>query len=224
MKQSIFPSPAEYQGALPFPHGVVKGFLSDEFIKGINDEWPELDTLDEYMSETSVKLATHKVGGYAKKVVEFMTHPNFLAMLSEMTGIANLKADPGLNGAGLHCIERGGFLGRHVDFNVLRPTKKRPELVEPIYRRVNALLYLNEEWDEEWGGALKLYDSEMVERVIIPPTAGTLAIFTCSEDTWHGHPEPLTCPPDRQRRSLALYYYTTERPDSFEAPHSTIYR
>ena len=40
--------------------------------------------------------------------------------------------------------------------------------------------------------------------------ANRAVVFTTGADTWHGHPEPLRCPPDRARRSLAIYYYTVE--------------
>ena len=56
---------------------------------------------------------------------------------------------------------------------------------------------------------------------MIAPIGNRAVIFTTGADTWHGHPEPLRCPPDRARRSLAIYYYTVE-----DAPrvHSTEYR
>ncbi len=35
-------------------------------------------------------------------------------------------------------------------------------------------------------------------------------MFTTSADSFHGHPDGLTCPPDMARRSLAMYYFTEE--------------
>jgi hypothetical protein len=35
-------------------------------------------------------------------------------------------------------------------------------------------------------------------------------VFTTSFDSFHGHPDPLQCPPDVARRSMALYYFTIE--------------
>jgi hypothetical protein len=48
-----------------------------------------------------------------------------------------------------------------------------------------------------------------------------MLVFTTSADSFHGHPDGLTCPPDVARRSLAMYYFTEE-----EAPvrRSTNYR
>jgi hypothetical protein len=31
--------------------------------------------------------------------------------------------------------------------------------------------------------------------------------------SFHGHPTPLACPPDRNRKSIATYYYTNGRPE-----------
>ena len=38
-------------------------------------------------------------------------------------------------------------------------------------------------------------------------------IFNITDDAYHGHPEPLNCPEDQARYSLALYYFTEDRPD-----------
>ncbi len=48
--------------------------------------------------------------------------------------------------------------------------------------------------------------SQMVKS--IAPIWNRLVIFTPSEISYHGHPNILKCPPDRSRKSLALYYYT----------------
>jgi hypothetical protein len=37
-----------------------------------------------------------------------------------------------------------------------------------------------------------------------------MLVFTTSADSFHGHPDGLTCPPDVARRSMALYYFTEE--------------
>jgi hypothetical protein len=41
-----------------------------------------------------------------------------------------------------------------------------------------------------------------------------MVIFSTTDFSYHGHPEPLNCPDNRSRRSLALYYYTNGRPAS----------
>ncbi|MEQ8757981.1 MAG: hypothetical protein RID09_31295 [Coleofasciculus sp. G1-WW12-02] len=47
-----------------------------------------------------------------------------------------------------------------------------------------------------------------------------------TEFSYHGHPEPLTCPEGRTRKSLALYYYSNGRPaeEIAGAGHSTLFK
>jgi Rps23 Pro-64 3,4-dihydroxylase Tpa1-like proline 4-hydroxylase len=85
---------------------------------------------------------------------------------------------------------------------------------------VNVLIYLNERWENSWGGHLQLGIDDNAKN--IAPIGGRCVIFETNEQSWHGHPDPLACPEDIQRRSLALYFYTKE-PPSGEA-HTTIYR
>jgi hypothetical protein len=75
------------------------------------------------------------------------------------------------------------------------------------------LFYLNEDWEESYGGHFELWERDMSKSVTkILPLFNRVALFSTTGDSWHGHPDPLTCPPDRSRRSLALYYYTNGRP------------
>jgi hypothetical protein len=46
----------------------------------------------------------------------------------------------------------------------------------------------------------------------VRPDFNTLAMFNTTDFTYHGLPNPLTCPPDRSRKSIALYYYSNGRP------------
>ena len=74
---------------------------------------------------------------------------------------------------------------------------------------------MNEDWKEEYGGHFELWEKDMSRCVTrIAPLFNRMAIFSTTDYSWHGHPDPLTCPPDRSRKSLALYYYTNGRPAS----------
>ena len=147
-----------------------------------------------------------------------MNSAPFLEFLKILTGISPLISDPRLEGGGLHQIERNGFLKIHADFNV-----------HPLYkldRRLNLLIYLNKDWEEAYGGHFELWDREMsrcIEKIL--PTFNRMVVFSTTDYSYHGHPDPLTCPPDRYRRSLALYYYTNGRPEEEKsATHSTLYQ
>ena len=39
-----------------------------------------------------------------------------------------------------------------------------------------------------------------------------MAIFSTTDFSNHGHPDPLLCPKERSRKSIALYYFSSGRP------------
>ena len=99
----------------------------------------------------------------------------------------------------------------HADFNKHRKSG--------LDRRLNVLVYLNKDWKDEYGGHFELWNREMTKCVKkVPPHFNTMAIFTTDDFSYHGLPNPLTCPPDRSRKSMALYYYSNGRPD-YEINH-----
>merc|ERR1711871_1444675 len=80
-------------------------------------------------------------------------------------------------------------------------------------RRVNTFIFLNDEWRDEFGGHLELWNRNMTQcQVRIAPTMGRFVVFSTTDFSYHGHPYPLKAPPGRSRRSIALYFYTAECP------------
>ena len=45
----------------------------------------------------------------------------------------------------------------------------------------------------------------------ITPILNRCVIFNTDYDSFHGHPEPMTCPENVYRKSIALYYYTNAK-------------
>jgi len=88
-----------------------------------------------------------------------------------------------------------------------------------MHRRVNALLFLNKDWDPSWNGQLELWARDLSRPVAsIEPGFNRLVVFAITDDAFHGVPAVIACPPDRKRFSLALYYYTADRPEEEKAP------
>ncbi|MCB9262381.1 MAG: 2OG-Fe(II) oxygenase [Flavobacteriales bacterium] len=137
--------------------------------------------------------------------MHFLNSEPFLNFLSELTGIENLMGDPYFEGGGCHQIKPGGYLKVHADFNKHKLTN--------LDRRLNVLVYLNQDWKEEYGGHFELWNTEMTkcEKKLLP-LFNRMAMFSTTDFSYHGHPDPLKCPEGRSRKSLALYYYTNGRP------------
>lgn len=198
-----------YETAFPFPHIVLDGRFDDSLL---NDVRAEIDGIEveaepafygSFRKRRLSDLAT--LPSAARRLIEDLNSPKFLAFLEDMTGIPNLVADPTLQGGGIHQIGTGGFLKMHTDFNWHAGLK--------MHRRLNALLYLNRDWDPAWNGQLELWTTDMSKRgQKIEPIFNRLVVFSTTDDSYHGHPEPLSCPDHVTRNSIALYYYTLERP------------
>jgi Rps23 Pro-64 3,4-dihydroxylase Tpa1-like proline 4-hydroxylase len=203
----------KYQNNLPFPNIYFDEFFDKDFLKKVLDEFPDVEKLKDkiyYQNPNEDKYATkgeYVFGENTKKLVHFLNSQPFLEFLQELTGIEEtLLPDPYFEGGGFHQIKPGGYLKLHVDFHMHKMTN--------LNRRLNLLVYLNEDWEEEYGGHFELWERDMSKSVVkILPIFNRMAMFSTTGDSWHGHPDPLTCPPDRSRKSLALYYYTNGRPD-----------
>jgi Rps23 Pro-64 3,4-dihydroxylase Tpa1-like proline 4-hydroxylase len=212
-----------YNQAAPFPHIVIDDFLPPALLESVLHEFPQVHSVQwkTFDNAAEKKLAsTHELqmGELTRFLLYQLNSSTFLTFLEQLTGIDGLIPDPHFVGGGLHQIERGGYLKMHVDFNRYERLK--------LDRRLNLLIYLNQNWSEEYGGHLELWDQDMTrcEKKILP-IFNRCVIFSTTDFSYHGHPEPLTCPEDMTRKSLALYYYSNGRP-AIEAgdAHSTIFR
>ena len=216
-----------YKSAAPFPHIVMEDFLRADILSGVENEFPNLEreesSVIKYSDGNAIKLASSGMTALKPRAVELTTYLQsdlMLNWLNELTGIKEpLISDPYLSGGGYHEIKTGGFLNVHADFN------KHP-LVD-LDRRLNLLIYLNKDWEKDWGGELQLFDNPDASPVAeIMPRFNTAVIFTTTSFTYHGHPKPLNCPSDRSRKSLAYYYFSVGRPDDeiSDKKHSTLWR
>jgi Rps23 Pro-64 3,4-dihydroxylase Tpa1-like proline 4-hydroxylase len=142
----------------------------------------------------------------------------FINTLEQLTGIIGIIGDPWFRGGGAHVYNRGSNLDVHVDFNWHTHLK--------LDRRLNALLYLNDRWKDEWNGHLELWDKEMKNCVVkVSPKFNRLVIFETTDTSFHGLPEPLECPENIRRKSMAIYYYSNGRPESEKSEqHSTMFQ
>jgi hypothetical protein len=211
-----------YRSAEPFPHLIEDGLFNPSILDRVLGEFEAMDRGGWHHSQATheQKWSTEdarQMGPFTAALIAQLNAGPFVSFLEELTGIGSLVPDPHLRGGGLHEIRRGGLLGVHADFNV------HPRL--RLYRRLNLLVYLNKDWQPEWGGSLELWDRGGQQCVrAIEPVFNRAVLFDTSNFSYHGHPHPLACPPERSRKSVALYYYSLESPgESDRAAHGTIF-
>ncbi len=82
------------------------------------------------------------------------------------------------------------------------------------------LVYLNEDWTEEDGGFLELWDEgKCVEKIL--PIFNRMVVFETSSTSFHGHPVPLPGP--RSRQSVAAYFFSPQKSKDYIEDHSTVW-
>ena len=203
-------------------------FFADDFANRLIRDFPPFEkgcAVNE-SGELGRKATFEKVrelGDSYQEADGLVRSPEFLALMSEISGIPDLLYDPAYIGGGTHENKVGQYLDAHVDFNY-HPTRG-------WHRRLNLIVYLNPEWEPEWGGSIEFHldpwlppDRNRIERVL--PLANRAVLFETSERSWHGF-EQVSPPPGREdlsRRSFAIYLYTVDRPPEETAPpHATVY-
>jgi len=216
---------AQYNAAQPFPHIVIDDFLSVDFIERIVANFPA----KEHSSVLRTNANAYLKRGYRPDDLDssvcrhdlymFNTGP-MLQWLEHLTGIHGLIPDPYFTGGGFHEIDRGGRLNVHTDFNLYARLN--------LIRRLNLLLYLNKDWQPEYGGNLELWNADLTACVkSIEPLYNRCVVFNTDKRSFHGHPDPLNCPDTRTRRSIAIYYYSapvTAIPSTSEVNEKTDYK
>ena len=214
-----------YGQAQPFPHFQVDGLFEPEFCAELLRSFPPFQAeraLNEFgeLGGKAVHENLSEIAPCYAKLDDMLRSREFLGWLSEATGIDNLLYDPEYVGGGTHENRHGQELDPHVDFNY-HPTRR-------WHRRLNLIFFLNEQWDESWGGCLQLHRDPWTDSpaVTIEPLFNRCVVFETSERSWHGF-EKIRLPENRRtltRKSIAVYFYTRERPSEEIAPeHGTYY-
>jgi hypothetical protein len=210
----------------PFKHVEIPKFFDDDLVERMLDQFP-VPKAEEMINEfghRNNKYACHDVrsiGPAYREIDDYIKSTEFALLMRDLTGIEDLLYDPEYHGSGTHDNMSGQGMNPHVDFNLHRTTG--------YHRRINAIIYLNEEWEEEWGGCIQVHknpwDAENDWTKTYLPLKNRCVLFETNEYSWHGF-EKVTHPtnPNISRKSFTIYMYTKQRPlEEIGDKHGTIY-
>jgi hypothetical protein len=208
----------DFKTADPFSHVVLDNLFPDLLLQHMVDEvptrtnhkWTEWGSgARDFESRSEMKLGIScddYLGPITRNFMLQLNSATFVSFLEQLSGFGGLIPDPTFRGGGLHSTGRGGRLLVHSDAD-------RHPLGESFNQRLNLIVFLNQDWSEDYGGALQLWSRDKLKCVrSISPAFNRTVIFESGTDTYHGHPSPLRCPDHRTRLSLACYYYMLDRP------------
>jgi len=209
-----------YCFAEPYPHVVIDNFLPKDFAENLLSSFPTAPVTDETFYQDGLfqhnkrQISPFDCNGFAMSAFHLFNSAPFLQFLEGLTTIQGLLPDPYFEGGGFHEILKDGKLGIHADFRVHSQLH--------LHRRINVLIYLNKDWEENYGGCLEIWDRAMTNKVRgILPLFNRCVIFNTDADSFHGHPDPLNTPDHVTRKSIALYYYTASQAIYSEIPSYT---
>lgn len=209
-----------YKSAQPFAHIAIDDFLPPGIPELCLAHFPSCSAAESVYDRDQERLKrSYSPDTLASSVRQlfygFNSQP-FIRVVENITGISGLIPDPYFLGGGFHEIAQGGHLSVHADFNHHRRLN--------LERRVNMLIYLNEDWTDAYGGQLELWDDEMTRCVqSYVPNFNRCVVFNTTSTSNHGNPNPVNHPRGLPRRSIALYYYTATW-DGTKRPHTTQFR
>lgn len=218
----------KFKNNKPFKYVEINNFLKDDILKDLVKDFPEFDVnsaKDEFGNKSKKHVVTdiYNISNNYKKFYDYISSNEFLGIISKITNIEDLIFDHTMFGGGTHNNLHGQKLDVHVDFNYDNFGN---------HRRLNLLLYLNEGWEESWGGNLELHsnprdiDNDEIKKII--PTLNNCAIFETNEYSWHGF-EKINLPIDKvnqniSRKCISIYLYTKTRPkEEIFGRHGTYY-
>jgi Rps23 Pro-64 3,4-dihydroxylase Tpa1-like proline 4-hydroxylase len=153
---NIGPLAWDYRGKQPFDHCVIDNFWPEALVRELAEEFPQFDRQGSgwhcYDNPLEAKLTCNdwnRFGSATYRAFTFLNSAHFVELLRLTIGADYpLYADHGLHGGGLHAHGVSGKLKVHLDYELHPKTG--------LQRKLNLLVYLNPEWQDEWGGYLGL--------------------------------------------------------------------
>lgn len=197
----------------PFPHYIIDGFIHNDQALELHREFPdyESDVWFSYDTPLEQKRTVRDWGKFPPATYRFfmsLCEPAFVDRLKTITGLDDLMPDYGLHGAGWHIHRRGDHLNVHLDYN------QHPLLDRT--RRLNLLVYLTPDWQDQWGGCLEFWQHDPETNgpracvTSIVPKFNRAVLFETGDTSWHGIPKDINCPEGVYRKSIAMYYVSKQ--------------
>jgi Rps23 Pro-64 3,4-dihydroxylase Tpa1-like proline 4-hydroxylase len=211
---------SNFKNSVPVPMLIIDNFLPNHIAKKLS---LEIDSVNSdlcrkftrngsYMEECN-DLSIMPAG---QPVIDELHSQLFMKWLSKVTDIPHLIPDPYLVGAGYSRSFNGDSLKNHVDFNWNDTIK--------LYRKLTLIVYLSEDWEDEWGGHLEFtsFTKEKIKKINIKWNRAV--IWQHHEHCLHGYPESINCPSNHSRKTLRLFYYVSNQSPSKDQPaHRSLY-
>lgn len=194
----------DFGNAKPCKYIVLPNFLTEELATTLYENFPKIDTLNvKRKSINENKSEDYHFDRFHpdfSKLKEIVGSKEMYQFMETITGISGLSTTDDAMGSGVHQGQNGSYVDVHIDVNY-NPAQN-------LWRRINLLIYLNKNWEPEYGGDLELWDKAMTQcEVKVPCDFNRAVIFLTDENSPHGYSK-ITVPEGETRKSFYTYYFT----------------
>lgn len=210
----------QYVSTPPYPTLCLDNFVPLDTVRAMKEECNNLKWDKEFTRAGSHMVEKINIDDcpVAVDVKNQLSSATFLKWLGDITGHYDIIPDPYMIGAGYMRCSRGDSLKIHTDFNFCNEIK--------LYRMLSLIIYLNEDWKDEWHGDLQFWDFQRKQCISkYYPRAGRMVLWRYHRLGYHGHPTPLECPADVYRDGFRMFYYVSEHAGYKldKLPHRSLY-
>lgn len=126
-----------------------------------------------------------------------------VAIIEEITGVANQIPDPTRFAGGISTLLKGYFINPHLD-------NSHDVQFKRYYRTMNVLFYVSPDWKLENGGNYELWDESVTHHVVVPCLFNRLLVMETNSSSWHAV-NPVLC--DSPRCCIFNYYFSEQCPE-----------
>lgn len=210
----------QYLNTNPFPYIYIDNILDYEFagecqkeILNIKDsEW------DRYSNPFENKFTLRNkdnLPNNCQKLFNYLTSEIFIEMLSLKMGV-KLFNDSTKNWWGIHKYQHNDNLDIHCDAGIHPITENKKHCTLGIY--------LSKNWEKQNKGHLEIWNGDKItddnpklknKVSSILPKFNRLVLFNCTDNAWHGNPEPVNIIKDEMRIFLTISYLSNDFSESY---------
>ncbi|MEE3715559.1 2OG-Fe(II) oxygenase [Tumidithrix elongata RA019] len=207
----------KFQNATPFPHIVIDNFLHEDLAERLLSDFPDISLMHKshhYLFTQKYELSFWaKASDLFSQLHQDLLSEEFRLFISQVAG-KNVFMDFDFCGE-LHQGRDGSYLDMHVDFN-LHPKK------DNWVHELTLLIYLNKNWQDQYGGQLLLQHQDQSKVYEIAPIFNRCTIICSDETTFHGY-RKLNLPANVTRKSILVNFYREVAPDQIPPRKPTIW-
>ncbi len=194
--------------AKPYKYLVLEDFLQDSVATALYERFPSIENLNvkrkSLNEDKSEDYHFERWDPIFSDLRNVIASKEWCEVMSILTGIDELVTTSDSLGSGVHQGKNGSYVDVHLDVNM------NPKA--GLWRRINLLIYLNKNWQPEYGGDLEIWDKEMTKCYnMVSPTFNRAVIFLTDDNSPHGYSK-INVPPGESRKSFYTYYYTAPEP------------